>query len=166
MVLSKPKLAGNIMKKWHNFLNEVKKKRKTIACIICVNEGDKVLVIKRSKDEDTKQGHWDLPGGHVDDDDKSIEAAALRELEEETGLTSSKKDLIYVDKVTTGDADKYFYTTTKWSGTIKFQENPKTGVIEHNDSKWVSIEDVKDDKSLELRTFPAYLLDRAMEKLS
>ena len=99
------------MKKWRNFLDEVKKKRKTIACVICVKEKDKILVIKRSKDEDSKQGHWDLPGGHVDDEDQSIEAGALRELEEETGLTAAEKDLIYVTKVETDDADKYFYTT-------------------------------------------------------
>jgi|TARA_Y100001973_G_C5193828_1_gene332811 ADP-ribose pyrophosphatase YjhB (NUDIX family) len=154
------------MKKWRNFIDEVKKKRKTIACVICVKEKDKILVIKRSKDEETKQGHWDLPGGHVDDEDKSIEKGALRELEEETGLKSTEEDLIYVAKVESDDADKYFYTTSEWSGTIKFKENPKTGVVEHSDSKWVTIDDIKDNKSLELRTFPVYLLNRALEKLN
>ena len=154
------------MKKWRNFIDEVKKKRKTIACVICVKEKDKILVIKRSKDENFKQGHWDLPGGHVDDEDKSIEKGALRELEEETGLKSTEEDLIYVAKVESDDADKYFYTTSEWSGTIKFKENPKTGVIEHSDSKWVTIDDIKDNKSLELRTFPVYLLNRALEKLN
>lgn len=154
------------MKKWRNFIDEVKKKRKIIACVICVKEKDKILVIKRSKDEETKQGHWDLPGGHVDDEDKSIEKGALRELEEETGLKSTEEDLIYVAKVESDDADKYFYTTSEWSGTIKFKENPKTGVVEHSDSKWVTIDDIKDNKSLELRTFPVYLLNRALEKLN
>tara|TARA_R100000008_G_scaffold31878_1_gene17772 strand:- start:308 stop:787 length:480 start_codon:yes stop_codon:yes gene_type:complete len=154
------------MEKWQNFIDEVKKKRKTIACVICVKEKDKILVIKRSKDEDTKQGHWDLPGGHVDDEDRSIEAGALRELEEETGLKSTEEDLIYVAKVESDDADKYFYTTNKWSGTIRFEKNPKTGVVEHSDSKWATIDDIKDNKSLELRTFPAYLLNRALEKLN
>ena len=154
------------MKKWRNFIDEVKKKRKTIACVICVKEKDKILVIKRSKDEETKQGHWDLPGGYIDDEDKSIEKGALRELEEETGLKSTEEDLIYVAKVQSDDADKYFYTTSEWSGTIKFKENPKTGVVEHSDSKWVTIDDLKDNKSLKLRTFPVYLLNRALEKLN
>ena len=154
------------MKKWRNFIDEVKKKRKIIACVICVKEKDKILVIKRSEDEDFKKGHLDLPGGHVDDEDKSIEKGALRELEEETGLKSTEEDLIYVAKVESDDADKYFYTTSEWSGTIKFKENPKTGVVEHSDSKWVTIDDIKDNKSLELRTFPVYLLNRALEKLN
>jgi hypothetical protein len=54
--------------------------------------------------------------------------------------------------------------TTTWTGTIKFAENPKTGVVEHTDSIWVTIDDIKDKKSLELRTFPIYLLSKALEK--
>ena len=153
------------MKKWRNFIDEAQNKRKTIACVICIDKNDKILVIKRSENDASKQGHWDLPGGHVDDEDQSIEAGALRELEEETGLKSDKTHLIYVDKVESNDADKYFYTTSEWSGTIKFQKNPQTGVVEHSDSKWVTVNDIKDDKSLELRTFPVYLLNRALEKL-
>lgn len=154
------------MKKWYKFISETKKKRKTIGCIICIDTKSRVLIIKRSADEDTNQGYWDLPGGHIDEEDQSIELGALRELEEETGLKVSEKVLIYVDKIESKDADKYFYTTTQWSGTVNFKKNPKTGIIEHTESKWVTIKDIKDDKSLELRTFPVYLLDRALEKLN
>ena len=152
------------LKKWSTFLNEAKNKRKTLTSIICVNEDDKVLVIKRSPDEGSKQGYWDLPGGHVDDEDKSIEKGALRELEEETGLKSSEEDLKYVQKIESNDADRYFYVTTGWSGKVKFTPNPKTGVIEHTDAKWKTIDEIKSEKSLQQRTFPAYLLSKALDK--
>ena len=84
------------LKKWSTFLNEAKNKRKTLTSIICVNEDDKVLVIKRSPDEGSKQGYWDLPGGHVDDEDGSIERGAVRELEEEANLICSVSDLTYL----------------------------------------------------------------------
>ena len=32
------------------------------------------------------QGHWDFPKGHLEEDDESRQAAARRELEEETGI--------------------------------------------------------------------------------
>ena len=51
------------------------------------------------------------------------------------------------------------------SGSIKFNKNPKTGIIEHTDAKWVTIDELKNNKTFELRTFPTYLLDKAIEKL-
>ena len=32
------------------------------------------------------QGHWDFPKGHLEEGDESRQAAARRELEEETGI--------------------------------------------------------------------------------
>jgi len=154
------------MKKWQNFIDEVKKKHKTIASVICVNENNEILLIKRSKTDPSKPGYWDLPGGHVDDEDKSIELGAIRELREETTLEVDEKDLIYVVKQEREGASKYIYATTIWSGSVNFVENPKSGIVEHSDSRWVTIDQIKDDESLELRTFPAYLLDEALEKLN
>lgn len=36
---------------------------------------------------------WDLPKGHMDDDDKTDEACALRELREETGIKAKEIEL-------------------------------------------------------------------------
>ena len=52
-----------------------------------------------------------------------------------------------------------------WSDSIKFNKNPKTGIVEGADAKWVTIDELKNDKTFELRTFPTYLLDKAIEKL-
>ena len=84
------------MKKWQNFVNEAKKRHKTIASVICINENNEFLLIKRSKTDPSKPGYWDLPGGHVDDSDKSVELGAIRELREETTLEVDEEDLIYM----------------------------------------------------------------------
>ncbi len=46
--------------------------------------GWEVILIQRNKQP--HQGMWALPGGHLETDDSSLEAAAQREAREETGL--------------------------------------------------------------------------------
>jgi 8-oxo-dGTP pyrophosphatase MutT (NUDIX family) len=75
------------------------------AVVIVLREGrDEVetLLIERSvRSEDPASGQVAFPGGHVSDADGSLAATALRELEEEVGLTRSDfiGDLRYVDTV-------------------------------------------------------------------
>lgn len=56
----------------------------TADAIVFDKSSHRVLLIKRRNNP--FQGHWALPGGHLDPEDPSILHAAARELLEETGL--------------------------------------------------------------------------------
>jgi len=126
---------------WKAFLAE--KELKTVGVVVCLDENQRFLIIRRS-DIDKREGQWTLPGGHIDDEDGSIEAGAVRELEEEAGLVCKTSDLVYLgmpkDK-------KYYFLAKKWSGDVNINKpNPKTNEIEHDDYKWATIKEIKDIK--------------------
>ena len=144
-------------KKWNEFVS--KDKDKAAGIVVCFDDKDRVLIIRRSN-IDKRAGQWTLPGGHIDESDKSIEAGAQRELEEETGLSCTISNLQYLDEPKPG---KFYFLAKKWSGEVDVHiPNPETGQIEHDKHKWCSIEDVKDIENSEI---PIYLLEKALEML-
>lgn len=57
--------------------------------------GTEVLLIRRAeRDGDPWSGHMAFPGGHLDDDDDHLVAAALRETHEEVGLRMPEAALL------------------------------------------------------------------------
>ena len=67
--------------------------RPNVACdivLLSLDSKDKlhVLLIKRGKEP--YENHWALPGGFLDEKDQSLDAGALRELQEETGVCGVK----------------------------------------------------------------------------
>ena len=98
------------------------------------------------------------PGGHIDDEDNSIEAGAVRELKEEANLFCKISDLKYLGKK---GKNKYYFLTQKWTGNVDVSNpNPKTKEVEHDDYKWVTIDNIKE---IEDTTIPIYLLEKALE---
>jgi 8-oxo-dGTP pyrophosphatase MutT (NUDIX family) len=141
--------------KWNKFLTEGE--LKTVGVVVCLNDKQQFLIIRRS-DIDRRAGQWTLPGGHIDDEDNSIEAGAARELKEEAGLECSVDNLINLG---THGPKKHYFLTQKWSGTVNIDiPNPKTDEVEHDDYKWLTINEIKDIENSEI---PIYLLEKALE---
>lgn len=71
--------------------------------VIARNEKGQLLLVKRK--EEPKRGFWALPGGFIDNGESAIQAA-LRELQEETGLEGIVKRFI---KIYNHESKKYGY---------------------------------------------------------
>jgi 8-oxo-dGTP pyrophosphatase MutT (NUDIX family) len=140
---------------WKNFLSEGE--LKTVGVVVCLNDDQQFLIIRRSN-IDHRAGRWTMPGGHIDDADGSIEAGAVRELEEEAGLICTRRDLSYLGQTGT---KKYYFLAQKWVGRVNINRaNPKTDEIEHDEYKWATIEEIKDIEDTEI---PIYLLEKALQ---
>jgi 8-oxo-dGTP pyrophosphatase MutT (NUDIX family) len=143
------------MKSWNRFLAE--NDTKTSGIVVCLNDEQQFLIIRRSN-VDEREGQWTMPGGHIDEEDRSIEAGAVRELEEEANLRCEISDLTYLGEP---KPQKYVFLTEKWTGEVDVDKpNPESGQIEHDDWKWATIEDIKDIANTEI---PIYLLEKALE---
>ena len=148
-------LQISMSNKWKSFLNE--KELNLVGIVACLDEKDRFLVIRRS-DIDERAGQWTIPGGHIDEEDRSLEAGAVRELDEETNLLCDAGDLIYLGEP---KPEKYYFLTHKWSGKVNVDKpNPKTGKVEHDSYRWCTIEQIKDLDNSEI---PIYLLEKALE---
>lgn len=130
---------------------------KIAGIVICLNKNDQFLIIRRANIDD-RVGQWTIPGGHIDEEDESIEEGAIRELQEETGLNCTIGDLQFLDEP---KPQKYYFWTSKWGGSLDIGiPNPKTGEVEHDDYRWATILDIKEIANTEI---PIYLLEKVLE---
>ncbi len=140
---------------WNTFLTEGE--LKTVGIVVCLNDKQQFLIIRRSS-IDERGGQWTMPGGHIDDEDKNIEAGATRELEEEVNLVCNASDLTFLGQPS---KNKHYFLCTQWRGRVNVHKpNPKTGEIEHDAYKWVTVNEIKD---IEDTNIPIYLLEKAIE---
>ena len=143
--------------KWRKYLTEKEGDLKVTGIVVCLDDKQRFLIIRRS-DIDERAGMWTIPGGHIDEDDRSIESGAVRELDEETDLLVNTSDLVYLGQP---KPQKYYFLTQKWSGNVKIDKpNPVTNKIEHDDWKWATINQIKDIDNSEI---PIYLLEKALK---
>ncbi|MCH7910632.1 MAG: NUDIX domain-containing protein, partial [Candidatus Hydrogenedentes bacterium] len=88
------------------------------ACCFLTNENKELLLVQRSIEP--RKGLWTLPGGFVEVDE-TTEEAALRELEEETGLTGAGTRLLGVatrSSAKHGGIIVIGYTVDRWEGKM------------------------------------------------
>lgn len=93
-----------------------------------------------------KLGRWLQPGGHIEESDPDLTAAALREAREETGLTSlhlvkeAPFDLDIHPIPIRGEEPEHFHYDCRFLMTADEQE-PLAGGL--SDLKWIDIEDIE-----------------------
>lgn len=97
---------------------------KPFAVIAWVQRGDEFLAVSR------KHNHEDLgfAGGKIEEGEEP-EAAALRELEEETGLKAKKGRFLYCAESTTKTFFTWVYVVEEWEGEAHSREGSWVGWV-------------------------------------
>ncbi len=92
-----------------------------------------------------KYGPWDLPGGHVDDGENDLDAAFLREVMEECGITSiSDKEMCHTELIINPHANHAAINViylVHYSGDIVLSP-------EHTEFQWMSMQEIMENKEV------------------
>lgn len=88
--------------------------------------------------------NWDFPKGMVEKNENPWKAA-LREVEEETGLTIFSypvgQEFIETEPYGKKKVARYYLIKVEDKKTVTLVPNPITGIIEHHEFRWVSYEE-------------------------
>tara|TARA_B100001564_G_C20425997_1_gene572345 strand:+ start:151 stop:549 length:399 start_codon:yes stop_codon:yes gene_type:complete len=109
------------------------------SCGLILRNGDLILLLRYP------QGHWGFPKGHVEENDLSHQATAIRELEEETGIddveiignwfTSTK--YTYMKKNVPTEKEVHWFPARTNSMDVSLSE-------EHTDYMWIDVDDAEE----------------------
>lgn len=108
------------------------------ADIWVINREGKILLTKRSSENSTSPGKWENTGGAVLSGESSV-CGAIRELWEETGISVSESDLIFLGEYKYGDTAAHIFLYVSDSDRIKVRLCPS----ETDDYIWKDIDEVK-----------------------
>ena len=134
------------------------KERREVASCFIIDEQDRFLIVRRSDTDWWRPLHWEIPGGKIDKTDNTANAAAIREVEEETGL--KLKECRYMEFYMSRQIVKFYFISRVWEGEVKVPITQPTGVVEHDMYKWASIDDLKKQKDL---IIPVKVFERALD---
>ncbi len=104
-----------------------------------IKDGDYLLAVKRSDDDDFYPGAWEFPGGHLEDGE-SIKQGLARELEEEIGFKFEFNPIItnYNDEIKNKNGKKIH--NIEMDFIINVNKNKLNVILsnEHAEYKWVT----------------------------
>ena len=111
------------------------------------------VVILRKEDDDflvllmRSHDYWDFPKGGIEENESKLKAA-LREVKEETGIEdlNFKWGKIFYKTETYGRINKtaYYFLAETYTKNVFIENNPLTGIKEHEEYKWVKLNDAKE----------------------
>lgn len=111
---------------------------------VCIKKDGKILMVQEAREKVYKM--WNFPMGHLDDGETIFEGAK-REVKEETGYDVELTSLISIQNYTNKENIKITFNANIIAGDISYDEN------EVLDVKWISIEELENMTSKELRAY-------------
>lgn len=96
--------------------------------VVMLDEAGRVLLLRRGSTAPWMPGHWNLPGGMADPGE-TPEETAVREAQEEIGLTPHDLRLIHVDHGVHGRT--YIFIAGWWTGRPKLTWENDAAVWAH-----------------------------------
>lgn len=117
------------------------KKIESSGIVVLRKENDNFLVLlMRSHD------YWDFPKGGIEGSETKL-IAAIREVKEETGIEDLKFNWgkVFYETESYGYLNKtaYYFLAETNTLNISIENNPLTGLKEHEEYKWVKIKEAK-----------------------
>src|SRR5215467_8400856 len=112
----------------------------TVDCVVFGLDHDDLKIMLIQRDLEPFRGEWALPGGFVHVDE-TLEQAALRELEEETGLAR-----VYLEQLRAfSDVDRdprERVVSVAFFALVKLQDHRVKAATDARDAAWFSINDI------------------------
>lgn len=118
---------------------------------------ESVLLMRRSeRPDDSWSGHWSLPGGRCDPEDRDLVHTALRELEEECGVRLSAGDLeLELSHAVARRAVQPYLVVAPFVFRVD-EELPTTlDAREAVESRWIRVSDLQDPGRHVLQPVPS-----------
>jgi 8-oxo-dGTP pyrophosphatase MutT (NUDIX family) len=113
---------------------------RTVGALFVRDDG-RILLGLRAPSKKVWPSHWDTIGGRVEAGE-SLDAALLREVQEEVGVTPTEYRLIATVRERQpeiyGDALHYVYAVTAWRGG-----DPANVCDEHTELKWFTVSEMR-----------------------
>jgi len=123
-----------------NKKNEIKPKTRAMTLTIkavVLNKNNEVLILKRAKNDLFSGGRYDLPGGHIEENE-SFKDSITREIKEETGLDAVFGEII--DVVEFPKNNPLFKEEKRGIRCICYVNSDKVKLSpEHSKYKWIPI---------------------------
>lgn len=108
--------------------------------VIILNEDKKILLGKRSDDDDIFPGLWGIPGGKMEITDETIEESLQREVEEEVGVTIKEVFLVSNNSRVHNDTNKLFMVFT-----AQYESGTPEALEDTSEVKWFDFSELHKD---------------------
>ena len=119
---------------------------KNIIVGVCIKKEGKILMVQEARKKVYKM--WNFPMGHLDAEETIFEGAK-REVKEETGYEVELTSIISIQNYPNKENKKITFNANIIDGDISYDKNEN----EVLDVKWISIEELENMTSKELRAY-------------